>query len=42
MQAGKRDFFPNTNKNMYSKDNEYNTDENINIVLKKRWGEVEM
>lgn len=31
-------FSPNTNKDMGSKDNEYNPDENTNIVLKKGWG----
>lgn len=29
---------PNTNKNMDSKDNEYNPDENTHIALKKGWG----
>lgn len=39
MQAGGRNsFFPNTNKNMDSKDNEYNPDKNTNMVLKKGWG----
>lgn len=39
VQAGGRNsFFPNTNNNMDSKDNEYNPDKNTNMVLKKGWG----